>query len=110
MGTDKSSQVFQRWGGVRSLLDDIMPSRRGPRVRFQSLLHRSSDDHGGFMGFGSFRQKQRENNLALYENEPQQNFLNALVGGYTTPGPQERAASKNAKAKVRLLLILTMVL
>ncbi|CAD5219732.1 unnamed protein product [Bursaphelenchus okinawaensis] len=65
----------------------------------------SQDDHG-FMGFGSFRQKPRENNLALYENEAQSNFLNALVGGYTTPGPQERAASKNAKAKADLGVML----
>lgn len=68
----------------------------------------------GILSWNSFRKKNRDSftengNLALYENEPAPNFLNPYFSGYITPGPAERAASKQAKvSSYNIIILLTM--
>jgi hypothetical protein len=72
---------------------------KNKRVRFQSLLHRSDEPNGNFLsGFReSFRNTHSSGKVdALYEEKS----LGVLFGGYTTPGPVEREASKQRKVQL----------
>lgn len=74
------------------------------RVRFTSILshhNRSEEGHGGGGFMSSFRESLRNNHSTrvdpLYAEEKS---LGVLFGGYTTPGPAEREASKQRKVIV----------
>lgn len=64
------------------------------RVRFTSLLsnRHSEENGGGFMS--SFRESLRNNHSTKVDALYEEKSLGVLFGGYTTPGPAEREASK----------------